>query len=281
MAKTFFFHGQGVGLGGVVTRPFQHLIEAKGAASLPITGGKSSASWGKHVVPDIKDPKSVDLPKVVSIEETLTELTGTLDDDGVHRTRVTTTVHGLNVEDVVTADAVVAKLLTEHYPNEEEPRFSVIGSDIKNLRIKGASVTVEFHTPIFEELNTHSKLKNKFDRDANFRKQMRRQFLWGDSEAKEIPEFLQEQYKFTEAQKSLPESKGIVPCSVVKSVRGGSGFQAFNHVLVVPDFGKVFLGELLILKHERRLTMMRFDLGSPVDGQLTVSGAGGNGSGWP
>jgi hypothetical protein len=281
MARVFFYYGHGVGLGGIITRPFQHLIDAKAAASLPITGGKSSASWGKHVVPDVKDPQSADLPKVVSIEETLTESHGTLDPDGVHRTRVTTTVHGLNVRDRVTADLVVGKLLTEHYPGEDEARISVAGSEIKGLKIDGVPVHVEFHHEVFEELNTHMKFKNKFDQDPNFRTQMRRQFLWGESDTKEIPEFLEEQYRFTSTQKSLPMSKGLVPCSVVKSVKGGKGFQAFNHVLVIPDFGKLFLGELLVLEQSRRLTMMRFALGSPVAGQIAVCGIDGNGTGYP
>lgn len=281
MAKTFFYHGQGVGLGGIVTRPFQHLIDAKGAASLPITGGKASASSTKHVVPDLTDPTCKDLPHVVSIEGSATEITGTLDKDGVYRTRVTTTVHHVDVEHRVTADLVVAKLLTEHYPGEEEPRVSVAGSEIRNLKVDGVPVEVEFHLPLFEEHNTHSKFKNRFDQDAAFRKQMRQQFLWGDVDGDGIPDFLQEQYKFTNAQKSLPESKGIVPCSVVKSVKGGKGFKAFNHVLVIPDFGKVFLGELLIQKSARELTMMRFVLGSPVDAQVTVAGGHGNGSTWP
>lgn len=281
MAKTFFFHGQGVGLGGVITRPFQQLIDAKGAASLPISGGKSSASSTRHVVPDLTDPSCKDLPKVVSIEGAATELSGTLDDDGVYRTRITTTVHGVNVQDVVTADSVVAKLLTEHFPDEEEPRISVAGSEITNLRVAGTPVTVVFNRGLFEDLNTHTKFKNKFDQDANFRKQMRQQFLWGDTDEKEIPEFLQEQYKFTNAQKSLPESKGIVPCSVIKSVSGGSGFQTFKHVLVIPNFGKLFLGELLLQKNARRLTMMRFALGSPVAGNITIAGGEGNGSTYP
>ena len=281
MAKTFFFHGHGVGLGGVITRPFQHLIDSKGAASLPITGGKATAAFGKHVVPDVKDPKSADLPKVVSIEETLTEVQGTLDADNVYRTRVTTTVHGLNVRDRVTADLVVAKLLTEHYPNEDEPRISVAGSEIKNLKVDGVPVEVDFHLSLFEEHNTHAKFKNRFDDDANFRTQMRRQFLWGDVDGDGVPDFLEEQYKFTNAQKSLPESKGIVPCSVVKGVKGGKGFRAFNHVLVIPDFGKLFLGELLMQPQARQLTMMRFELGSPVAGRISVSGGQGNGVPWP
>jgi hypothetical protein len=280
MAKTFFFHGHGVGLGGIVTEPFTHHIDTKAAASLPITGGTSRSKSGGHQVPDPNDSASAGKPKVVSIDGAETEVQGELA-NGVYRTTVTTTVNGLNVQDVLTADQVIAMLTTEHYPDEDEPRISVAGSDIKNLRINKAPVPVEFQHPLFEEFNTHTKFKDRFDKDSGFRKQMRQQFLWGDLQPNEIPDFLQEQYKFTDAQKSIPESKGIVPCSVVKGVKNGNGFQAFKHVLVIPNFGKVFLGELLLQKHARQLTMMRFALGSPVTGQITVASSGGNGVGWP
>lgn len=281
MAKTFFFHGQGVGLGGVVTRPFQQLIDAKAAVSLPITGGKCSLGSGKHTVPDLKDPQCEGLPHVVSIESALTDLSGTLDPDGVYRTRVSATVDGLNVGGVVTADKVVVNLLTEHYPGEEEPRIDVSGSTIVNLRVAGEPVPVELDCELFKEFNTHTGFKQRFDRDPAFRRNMRQRFLWGDLATDEVPEFLRDQYKYTDSQKSLPESKGITPCSVVKSVTGSKAFQAFRHVLVIPNFGKVFLGELLLQKNARRLTMMRFQLGSPVAAELTVSSGDGNGTTYP
>ena len=281
MAKTFFFHGQGVGLGGVVTRPFRQLIDAKAAASLPITGGKSSANSGKHTVPDLQDPRFEGLPHVVSIDSAITDLSGTLDTDNVYRTRVSTIVEGLNVEGVVTADKVIANLVTEHFPGEEEPRIDVSGSAIVNLRVNGEPVPVELDCGLFKDLNTHTSFKERFDRDPEFKRSMRQRFLWGDLKPEEVPEFLRDQYNYTDSQKSLPESKGITPCSVVKSVTGSKGFQVFRHVLVIPNFGKVFLGELLLQKNARRLTMMRFKLGSPVDAELTVSGGDGNGTTYP
>lgn len=281
MAKTFFFHSQGVGLGGIVTRPFQQLIDSRAATSLPITGGKASASSGKHTVPDLKDPQCEGLPEVVSIESALTELSGTLDDDGVYRTRVSATVTGLNVGSVVTADTVVANLLSEHYPGEDEPRINVSGSTIVNLRVNGQPVTVDFDDTLFNNLNTYSRFKDEFDRIPTFKKDIRRRFLWGDLQPDEIPACLQEQYKFTEKQQSLPEAKGIVPCSVVRGASGSSGFQTFRHVLVIPDFGVLFLGELLMEKDARRLTMMRFQLGSPMAADLTVASGEANGSTWP
>ena len=281
MAKTFFFHSQGVGLGGIVTRPFQQLIDTRAGASLPITGGKAAGSSGKHTVPDLKDPQCAGLPEVVSIDSALTELSGTLDPDGVYRTRVNATVTGLNVGGTVTADTVVASLLSEHFPGEDEPRISVAGSKIEGLQVLGQPVTVDFDDTLFNNLNTYSTFKGEFDRNQNFKKDMRRRFLWGDLQPDEIPACLREQYQFTEKQKSLPEAKGIVPCSVVRGASGSSGFQAFRHVLVIPDFGVLFLGELLMEKDARRLTMMRFQLGSPMAADLTVASGEANGSTWP
>jgi hypothetical protein len=281
MPKTFYFHGQGVGLGGVVTRPFQQLIDAKAGASLPTTGGRASGSSGQHTVPDLKDPRCAGLPEVVSIDSALTEISGTLDDDGVYRTRVSATVTGLNVGGVVTADSVVAKLLTEHYPDEEQPRIDVSGSAIVNLQVMGQPVSVDFDDTLFQDLKTYSSFKDKFDRDPTFKKDLRKRFLWGDLNPDEVPDCWREQYDFAEKQKSLPKAGGIVPCSVVKGTSGGSGFQVFRHILVIPDFGVLFLGEVLLQDYMRRLTMMRFKLGSPVAADLTVSGGDGNGSFYP
>ena len=282
MAKTFFFHGHAVGLGGIITRPFQRPLESKAAATLPISGGSSSNNSGSHVFPDPTDPALAGQPKVVSIKSADTELSGQLDtNSGVYRTTVTTTVTGLNVRDIVTADTVVANIVSEHYPGEDEPRITFAGSKIDNLQINGTAVAVEMNDLLFADLNSFTRFKDKFDSDSNFHTEMRRQFLWGDLQPNEIPDFLQEQYKFTSAQKSVPESKGIVPCSAVKNVKGSGSFQMFRHILVIPDFGKLFLGELLLEKNAKRLTMMRFVLGSPVAGELTVGGGGADGSGWP
>ena len=281
MPKTFYFHGQGVGLGGVVTRPFQQLIDARAGASLPITGGRAAGSSGQHTVPDLQDPKCQGFPEVVSIDSALTEISGSLEDDGVYRTRVSATVMGLNVGGVVTADSVVAKLLTEHYPDEAQPRIDVTGSAIVNLQVNGQPVNVDFDDTLFQDLKTYSSFRDKFDRDPNFKKDMRKRFLWGDLKPNEVPECWREQYDFADKQKSLPKAGGIVPCSVVKGTSGGSGFRSFQHILVIPDFGVLFLGELLLQDYARRLTMMRFKLGSPMAAELTVASGEGNGTSWP
>ena len=57
-------------------------------------------------------------------------------------------------------------------------------------------------------------------------------------------------------------------------VRKGHGF-------VIPKFGKLFLGEILIEHGRRTLTMVRFELGSPVAGTGAVVALDGNGRPYP
>lgn len=275
MAKIFFFHGQGVGLGGIITRPFKQALDTQAGASLPITGGKAYRNSAKYRLPN---PDNSD---IVSIESAETTITGDRNDDGSYRTEITTTVKGVNVRDIVTADTVIAKLITEHTPDEDEPRIHVTGSKIENLQINGQKVDVDIDDTLFSDLNTYSKFKKKFDGDSTFKKNMRQRFLWGDLKSDEVPDCWREQYDFAEKQASLPRAQGIVPCSVVAGIKGGSGYKPYRHILVIPDFGTLFLGEVLMQDFARRLTMMRFQLGSPVAGGLTVAAAEVNGSLYP
>ena len=44
-----------------------------------------------------------------------------------------------------------------------------------------------------------------------------------------------------------------------------------GHVVHVPDFGKIYFGEMFITGDSRRLTMVRFQLGSPDGGEVTAA----------
>jgi hypothetical protein len=54
-----------------------------------------------------------------------------------------------------------------------------------------------------------------------------------------------------------------------------------QQILVVPNFGNIYLGEVHIKDNERHITMMRLELGSPVAGSLALGGGSGNGSTYP
>jgi hypothetical protein len=52
-------------------------------------------------------------------------------------------------------------------------------------------------------------------------------------------------------------------------------------VVRVPDFGKIYFGELYITGESRRLTMVRFQLGSPHGGEVVAAEGESNGLPWP
>jgi hypothetical protein len=55
-------------------------------------------------------------------------------------------------------------------------------------------------------------------------------------------------------------------------------FPCWGHIVFIEGFGTIHLAELAINKVSRRLTMLRVNLGSPVDGDLMLAAVDGNGT---
>jgi hypothetical protein len=54
-----------------------------------------------------------------------------------------------------------------------------------------------------------------------------------------------------------------------------------GHVITVPQFGKIYIAEVISLKGAKVVCMMRFKLGSPHQGQLAAGGGNVNGTPFP
>ena len=80
----------------------------------------------------------------------------------------------------------------------------------------------------------------------------------------------------------LLQSCGTTYATIVRSIKWAGdpypGATIEQHVVTVPDFGKIFFGEILITDQSRRLTMLRLELGSPIGGFLACAEAEDNGS---
>jgi hypothetical protein len=83
------------------------------------------------------------------------------------------------------------------------------------------------------------------------------------------------------------DAKGCFVYSLVERIEwngklpDGAEVSADSHVIVWPDFGKVVLGEMLISHFSRRLTMMRLELGSPLEGSMEVTDVQSSGQALP
>ncbi|MGA9592245.1 MAG: hypothetical protein WBS18_04060, partial [Candidatus Acidiferrales bacterium] len=83
------------------------------------------------------------------------------------------------------------------------------------------------------------------------------------------------------AQKSK-EPPGVLLCSLVKDMKTTCpGVERRGHVFIVPQFGKIFVAEVIAEHGKRTLSMLRLELGSPTSGPITAAEVVGNGQNPP
>lgn len=266
--RTFWFRGNAVAFGGQIESPICETLDAQGSSVLPPTGGFASASVG-----------GFNYKNIVAFERASSTVAGRVSEhDGqrTYDTQVTVAVEGLNVLDMVTADRVVARLTSTHPEEKSEAEMLPIGSYFENLRIAGVEV----------EMTPHPELARAPDY-ATLTEVCVKQF--GDIPGNpkdlevgpdpEIPAWRPGQPSLVFQDRLIlaplfeaAEQRGYPPAGA-KTV-GGTG-------IYVPNFGTIYLGEYLITRHSRRLTMLRIELGCPVRGTVVAASGENNGHLWP
>ncbi len=89
-------------------------------------------------------------------------------------------------------------------------------------------------------------------------------------------------YMNAPARGRLVRESGYIIATIVKQIkwrdRPFPGAVIDENSIVVPEFGTIYLGEILINAGARRLTMMRLRLGSPTGGEAVFGEVDTNGS---
>src|SRR5882724_4956882 len=127
----FHFHAEGHAFSGEFRHPAWCLIRAQASASLPTIGGHASA----HV-------ENFRFQDFVSFKSAHTHISGKRRRDDTFATHATTTIHGLNILGVITADLIVCRLTSVHSPKDCEGHIIAEDSRFEGLRIKGEDVKV-------------------------------------------------------------------------------------------------------------------------------------------
>ncbi|SRR5216683_3949936 len=251
--RTYHYHANAHVLSAQFKRPVDHLIELQGATSLPTIGGH-----GNSRVENFRFKEFVTFGKGYS------HVSGSKhESNDSHTTLVTSSVEDLNILDVVTADRVVARLASSHHLDHAEPRVTMVGTRFENLRIAGCPIDATLDLDLFERLLTFEDARKEFQSNADFRKMAEDPFHTGQPV-------------------KAPEIHGALLCSCVKEMKTTCpGVKRVGHAFIVPEFGKVFLGEVLFQHGRRTLTMIRLELGSPVSGTGTIVQATTNGQPYP
>ena len=247
----FFYRASAAALSGRITRPFTEVLEVQAPSFLPPTGGYGSARVENYRFREL-----------VSFRAGYTQVVGserTRGAETVRSTLVSAVVEGLNIQNVVTADWVVARLTAEHPRKGASPPDELsmlpLGSYFVNLRIAGTLVTL---TPPDELLKEDAATKSQIERQC-------RKHLVDPDTAQDIPVPAKGPLRFSAFQLQTPSIAGA------KMQKAGCRID-------IPDFGSVYLGELVVAPDRRQLTMVRVVLGCPVEGSIVAASVEGDGS---
>lgn len=238
---SFHYNAAGHALSGEFVRPIPCQIEAQASASLPLSGGHGSGQV-----------ENFGVAKLISMGKGYSHVSGSKESSGKYTSQCTVVIEKLNILDVLTADRLVARVTSEHSGiKNDEGYVLALGTRFENLRLSGYPVEVELDHSFFVN---HKTYKDVSDNLAELKKSGR----------------------------MAEESNGVILCSLVKTLTVGSpDVRVDAHVITVPHFGKIYVGELLVERGSKKLTLLRLALGSPDEGSVTVGQSGSNGRTWP
>lgn len=284
LTRRFVFHGHAAALGGRIVRRGEGknakfvkdgFIDVPGSA-LTVAGGRSTAS----IPPDIL---TGDAAAVVKFDKASTFAEGIFDDARGHydvtlgkrpidelqtTTRVNATVEGLKVGTAIrlTIDRLHSGLIARSSAASGETPVEIDRqSRIDNVRVFDVddqvyNLVVELDHAPFRQYTTYSSLMNAANDLKFVRKYGQMLFMHDKIEGHASP---------PPAGRLLRSDGGQVYGTIVKSItwkgRAFPGSEISRNIVRIPNWGRVYFGEVLLNQGSRRLTMVRAKLGS-LDG---------------
>jgi hypothetical protein len=196
-------------------------------------------------------------------------------------TLATSVLEGLNVLNVITADRLTAQVSTEHPLEGDNPRVTFLGTSFENLKISGFPINVSLDLDICDQGNGDGYPDQPCVEDKQFLRRVGDQYRSMTNQKslpewvkdRTIPQWIKDRYTWDDNQADA----GSVLCSIVKSATGTFPGTPYGNAFEVPEFGRVFLGELIVDGNSYRLTMLRLEMGCSTHASFGGPVAGVNG----
>jgi len=233
----FHFRALAHAFSGELHHPFWFPVEAKAATSLPTIGGLATAHH-----------ESFALHEFVSFKRAHSHVSGREVGHEVYHTNASTTIEGLDIEGVLTADRIVSQLSSVYDHAHPEGLIVATGSKFDNLKINGSPVEVKLRHGFLEQCDTFATLSAR---------------LKSERASGKIAKYDGGVAIFTLVERIITDLPYI-------PTDGG-------YIFEVPDFGKVTIAEIFAEPGARTLTMLHLELGSPQTGNFTAGESGTNG----
>jgi hypothetical protein len=281
--RRYVFRGNASAFGGYLYRPDYVVFEVPGASSLTVSGGRSTATipgqrWKFASFERAATFAEGVFDELQNAPQSQRVATWTPHEEELHpRTTTWAELGGLVIEDDTTR--VVVEFARAHMVSTSPSvsRDTSIHLDesttIEGVSVGGRPLVIELDRRPFQDHTTRSRLIAALD-DERYAKEYGAQFF--------LDAPLENEGK--------PRRRRLATCdltyaTIVRNIHWGAdaypGATIAGNMIDVPDFGRIYFGEVLISEEERRLTMVRFDLGSPSAGRASGSGVQTNGSWYP
>lgn len=269
----FLTDGHAVGLGGYIHRVNDNVIRRN--LEIPYAsaafGGSTESRQGPYRL-----SQEPDGDPVVSCGSSWSRAWHEREDGNGNGTAPTHTVHaksiveGLEVDKRLFVDRATAYLKTVYHQGDAQPTVTPVEAELGGFVLDGVRFTVTLDAEPVTTFGTCDQFHHACLHDEGFREKNGNRVL-----------------SLREPSTDRPSPKGCFVYSLVERIQwdgplpAGAEVDEDSHVIVWPDFGKIILGEMLISDFSRRLTMMRLELGSPLEGSLDAADVQSGGQGLP
>jgi hypothetical protein len=267
----YSIHADANALGGFLTEPFQRIIPTLAPVSLPAVGGFATAR-----------SEAFNLEEVISCSSAYTRVSGMEHQaDGSISILVTAVVEGLNLLEVVTAERIVTQISISIPKGGELARFSPSGSRFEGLRLAGRPASPKLNTDLQRDGGKErpgSSLDWREIHGAGREQAGRLIKSFKDRGQKDAFEWAEKRHGWM-AKDPVPKDGGYVLCSLVDGFEGTGPGGGCGHIVDIPEFGRIFFGEMRVTRDSIQVVAIRAELGCPFKGKFGIAAGGGGGQG--
>jgi hypothetical protein len=284
------YHAEAHVLSGHLQRPIEQKIERHAPVTL-------NDRRGGHLTRYADD---VSIEGLITFSKGHTRVSGarSLKNNG-WVTLSTSVLERLNVFEIITIDRLVSQVSTDHaFKDGHVPHVTFLGTQFTNLQVGGFPLTLTLNLGICGGVPANGK---SYLQDPAFLGRARAQTAT-IAQASGLPKEMKDQYdkKLAYIDRLIATSSvednvchEPITCSLVQSIGAIPipGVQIFGHVLVIPEFGAVALGEIEVGEtlSERsvrpspyfELTAVKMKLGCVGHGNVNAGTAKSNGQSYP
>jgi hypothetical protein len=268
-SRFYSFRVDANALGGFLEEPVKKDIPTVAPTSLPPVGGFATAR-----------SEAFNLDEIVSCSSAYTRVSGREHHaDGSISISATAVLEGLNLLEVVTAKRIVSQVSIFIPRGSADLQISFAGSRFEGLLLAGC----ENGPTMNSELNPPGCKQGGPGLPLTWQDIAT---VAGSQAEKLIGSFKdrgEDAYQWAQRRHGRmisdppPGDGGTLLCSLVDGFDGEGSHKSCGHIVEIPGFGRIFLGELRVSRNAVQLVAIRAELGCPVRGSVGFCAVGGGG----